>query len=232
MSDRDIVTIDQQQKLINKTEEKYKNTKKVFFSLSLSLFKKKHSSSKKAEKFLIPHYDLKWVTHKLVCTSMSYSRGKEREAETEKWEREYRKLRIVFFGCLCKILSLTKNFLCEKRVSTVNERIYCTWRPISMLSPLINQVPRIIESEHYKWHWMLISWDLKRRFQYFYTSEFYTRLRKPLISCVLFFLNVSSFVNSTHKVNRNKSIKEKSLRWLVTIVKHRVMIKIVIAYIV
>ena len=166
MSDRDIVTIDQQQKLINKTEEKYKNTKKVFFSLSLShFFLKKHSSSKKAEKFLIPHYDLKWVTHKLVCTSMCYSRRKERETEAEKWEREYRKLRIIFFGCLCNILSLTKNFLCEKRVSTVDERINCTWRPISMLSLAIHQVPFIIESEHYKWHWMLISWDLKRRFQ-------------------------------------------------------------------
>lgn len=47
MSDRDIVTIDQQQKLINKTEEKYKNTKKVFFSLSLSLFNKTQQEGRK-----------------------------------------------------------------------------------------------------------------------------------------------------------------------------------------
>jgi hypothetical protein len=57
MNDRDIVTIDQQQKLINKTENI--KIRKKNFSLSLRFFEKKQSNKKAAEKFLIPHYDFK-----------------------------------------------------------------------------------------------------------------------------------------------------------------------------
>lgn len=108
MNERDIVTIDQQQKLISKTEEKYKNTKKSFLrALSLaSLFEKwkkeKKSQQEGTEKFLIPHYDLKWVTLVSVgvySTAMCLMHERERRERNE--EREQTRKLLGFYLCVC-----------------------------------------------------------------------------------------------------------------------------------
>lgn len=104
MNDRDIVTIDQQQKLINKTEN-IKIRKKNFFSLSLFRKAKQEGSRKISNstlRFQVRN-DTKWVSHyrrKNIIWNVCTARGAQEAGEREsKREREHES-----FGIACCIL--------------------------------------------------------------------------------------------------------------------------------